>query len=201
MSYDPFYKNMEYQPNNLRIVPLIPYEWPQDKLEQPWGRGEMPRINAFNAAVTKREGFSIPVRFDGVTWGTTQTVIVPTEQSADFWCTDIITINPFNNATGLPTGAHNNPYLTIKDLRTDIRLCDAPVAWQYFSQPNVVAAGLVPVGNSAAVQVRNPFEPFCFTRDGGISVTLMSQAAAAAAVNYSFLMVFVGWKEYANAAK
>ena len=192
-----------------RWGPLKPLNWPQNTLEVPGaGAAYMPPIQLENAQFAEREAFifygsiSIP---DATPTATVFNLFIATDQDGDFWC-DQIYLTTF---TGVPlvNGPPPPSLLRITDARTARQLCyPEGVSTEFlanrfsFQDKPVIDYSRAPLPDGFRSTATLP-QPFCFTRQGGIEITLtMLSSTVGAGVAQTVDMAFSGWKEYANAS-
>lgn len=215
----------------MAFVKLTPEKWPQDTLDVPRGLGSMPPIEYGNKAVVGAEFFATSADFTLLhTLGavTTQTVIIPTPQDGDFWVDQISAISwaTFAGQTIRNVISYPDAMVTIKDIRTNESLINSPLFNTPTNQgflipknslpllffrkfpPSGVEGDLTYAGNvplpTGFRDTGTMIEPFCFTRQGGIEVTLTNNnstpGGGASPVDFVVTICFAGWKEYANAS-
>lgn len=191
-----------------RWGPLHPQRWPQDESRVPSTPGlQMPPVAPANAERSLRESFtlsgSIVVPF-GNALGSQHTLYLETEPDGDFWCDQIFMAAWY---TSIPIMHRGGPAtVAIGDARTGRRLTypDAIptnflMSWQAFpDDPGFFFDDVpLPFGFRSTSTIS---QPFCFTRAGGIQVTLTMLCATVGPDNTTFDIAFGGWKEYANAS-
>jgi hypothetical protein len=173
--------------------PLPPTNWPQDTLSVPSAFGLGSDIDVVNAASIKREFYALTVAFPTVAYKNNyiQTIQVP--NSGDFWMT-AFGMNGYNIATGAIT--------TLID--ADVFITDNKTGYQFYSggvpyrAVNFVATGSNQP-NGRFIQLIS--EPYCFVRDGSITVEIQMQNLTTNASTFALYGVFLGWQEYKNVAK
>lgn len=183
----------------FRLVPIQPYDWPQDKVQIPPGQSIMPAVDPLNKYFSRREGFA----YSGeITVNVSQTgqFVIATDADADFWC-NAITLSL--NGVSIQ-GASANPKFQVTDLRTGEDMFFPFARLLQFAMVNNNEDTGPNVGIYPPVQsVWGTFiQPFCFTRNGGIQVSLDTNfptPGLSLTVPYSF--TFLGWKEYRYASK
>lgn len=213
----------------MPFVKISPYDWPQDALEIPDGFGGMPPIEAGNRVVTGSEYFCLSGQF--LFPATTpafsiRQAIMATPQDGDFWCDQICAVSwATDTAAGVlrDRQAFLASVVTIKDQRTGRSLIYNPSFNTFNNQGTLFPANSVPVNlfrklpqsgteNGADYDGTTPppsgfrttgtlIQPYCFTRQGGIEVSVTSLYAASATLSYDLTIAFSGWKEYANASQ
>lgn len=213
------------------IVKIPPRTWPQDTLAIPRGLGQMPPVEFQNSAVVGAEFFALSADFTflhtlpAANVGPTLTVILPTPQDGDFWCDQISIVSWAFITSGAPKNVVSYPdgFVTIKDIRTGRSLISSGL----FNTPT--GQGFLIPKNSVPLQLFRKFppsgvdgqllydgsqpvptgfrdtgtliQPFVFTRNGGIEVTMTTALSPPSAViDYTLTICFGGWKEYANAS-
>lgn len=185
---------------NLRIKPT---PLPQERLDVPSFNNQdlvagTERIDPFNKVVVGQEFYVYSTVFNNFAWtatGATSTIVIPTDPDGDFWCSNIV------SKTMTPTGGVVSPpwiYVSIKDTRTGYQLFNPSVQLGVLNKQNFFGAQAL---FSNALSQTSVIQPYCFTRDGGISVTLTALAKSQASFNMNVYFAFHGWKEYANAAR
>jgi hypothetical protein len=213
----------------MTFGPLKPNTWPQDSLEIPAGMGGMPPMERGNATRSRAEYavystlFLLPL---SLAQFTTQTVTLLTDQDGDFWC-DQIAVQSFQYVNALQGGLITpSAYMGVKDIRTGRDLfysngVNVNVNPTPFSTPQIPAntmpiamfrkspdlGSLGPMNYDGTNPLPQEFrdtgtliQPFCFTRQGGIQVSLTNPYPIPANIRYEISVMFSGWKEYANAS-
>jgi len=210
----------------MPFIPIKPDRWPQDELRIPDGMGGMPPVERGNRTVVGSEFFALSARFQFATATPAQTFrreILSTPQDGDFWC-DQIAVVSWEEEVGEPQDAQRflQSMVTIRDVRTGKSLIFNRGLAEGFG------AGLIPtdsvpvnlfrtlpqsgteVGTDYDGTVPAPagfrskgslIQPFCFTRQGGIEVTMTTLATVPANIAFDVNIGFLGWKEYANASR
>lgn len=218
----------------MPFVKIDPAKWPQDALAIPRGLGQMPPVEFGNEKVVGAEYFSLAADFTflhtlpAANIGPTLTAILPTPQDGDFWCDQIAIISwaTFAGLTPRQVVSYPDGVVTIKDVRTGRSMINSPL----FNTPN--GQGFLLPKNCLPIQFFRKFpasgvdgdllyagaqpvptgfrdtgtmiQPFCFTRQGGIEVTMTSALSPpggfGSPVDYTLTIAFGGWKEYANAS-
>lgn len=191
--------------------PIRPTSWPQDELQVPRaGRGQMPHIERANYERVGREfaQYSTTFNFAGaITAGQEFNLFIQTEMDGDFWC-DQIFATGWN--TSIAPASQNKPLvgptIDISDARTGKYL-----TYPRRSVPLLFFGSLVLFSDDAGYDnSSNPLpdgfrstatipQPFCFTRQGGINITL-GYPDAVNAGNRLIDIAFSGWKEYRHAS-
>lgn len=173
-------------------VPIAPYKWPQDEVAIPSGHGVMPRVNAENKMMVRREGFQYSIRIDNITLGSTQEKIVETEPDGDFWCTNILAqvIDNLGNMN------QAGPKCQITDIRTGLPFFKPYGRVGHFIDNPTDT--IIPSAIKSFFTGELP-QPFVFTRAGGIRLVIEDEAQNEITWKpYTVIMVFSGFKEYAN---
>lgn len=218
----------------MPFVKLDPAKWPQDELAIPRGLGQMPPVEFGNEKVVGAEFFALSADFvflhtlPNNNVGPTLTTILPTPQDGDFWC-DQIALNSwvtFAGQTVRNSILNLDGFVTIKDIRTQRSLINSPVFLTPFNG-YLIPRNSLPIGffrkfppagidgdnlytgnNPVPTGFRDTgtmIQPFCFTRQGGIEVTMTSAIAppggVGSPIDYTVTLTFGGWKEYANASR
>lgn len=215
----------------MPFVKLNPAKWPQDDLVVPRGLGSMPPIEFGNKAVVGAEFFSISADFtflNGLAAITTQLQVLPTPQDGDFWCDQISTISwaTFAGQTVRQVVSYMDGMVTIKDVRTGKPLIYSPLFNTPTNQGFLIPKNSLPitffrkfppsgVDGDLTYAGNNPLptgfrdtgtmiQPFCFTRQGGIEVTMTNNnstpGGTGSPLDFVVTICFGGWKEYANAS-
>jgi hypothetical protein len=206
---------------------IKPENWPQDALAIPDGFGGMPPLEHDNRVVVGSEFFALSHRFDfpaGMAAHTTQRAILATPQDGDFWCDQIASLS-WEELAGEDRDrqAFLASMLTIRDQRTGRSLIYNPTFNTFNNQGTLFPPDAVPINlfrklpqsgteNSFDYSGDTPppsgfrtsgmlIQPYCFTRQGGIEITLTSLFAAPAVTGFEISVAFLGWKEYANASQ
>lgn len=204
---------MEWGPFE-NFKPAGPYKWPQDTLQIPGldgGGGRfMPPVEIGNVQVARQEAFTMSTSF---TWpintpaNTQYTQIIPTDQDGDFWCDQIYMVAWLNNPGGVYQSVRPAPStIAISDLRTGKQLTyPGAVPTNFFTTLLLFSddAGFDPGGSPLPDGFRSTStlpQPFCFTRQGGISLQLNMIAANGAGQPQTIDIAFGGWKEYTYAS-
>lgn len=190
---------------------FTPYDWPQDTVRIPEGQGVMPAISTGNSVVIGQESTALGATFNypvSQAAGLTLSAILKTDLDGDFWC-DQIGINAYQYVTGDPSPEPILPVanISIQDIRTGHKLGYPdfmPVDTfrrqsEFDNGSNFSWEGSIPFPASYR-STSTLIQPFCFTRAGGISVTLQFPFANPNNVSYMLYVAFNGWKEYANAS-
>lgn len=193
-----------------RWGPLKPQTWPQDDNMIPSAGGMwMPPIETANAERARQESFTMSGTFqhpNTITVGQQFNLYLPTDQDGDFWCDQIYMVGW---GAGLTPSPPQSAYplagtIDIVDARTGLALTypQASCPTTFFSTFILFAfdAGFDVSGSPYPDGFRSTAilpQPFCFTRSGGIQLTLTSVEAwtGLAGPNYTDI-AFGGWKEY-----
>lgn len=219
----------------MPFVKLKALKWPQDNLTVPRGLGSMPPIEYGNRAVVGAEFFALSADFSmphTLAALTTQTQILPTPQDGDFWCDQISVVSWLTSFAGQARNLVQYPdaMVTIKDVRTAKPLIFSPLFNTPSNQGFLIPKNSLPItffrkfppsgidGDltySGSQPVPNGFrdvgtmiQPFLFTRQGGIEVTMTNNNVPPGGgagppptlFDYTVTICFGGWKEYANAS-
>lgn len=180
---------------------LTPYDWPQDELEIPPGLGVMTQVEGNNSRVVRREGRTFSQSFDypagSVPFNATK--VIPTDQDGDFWCQNIY-MAAFENSLGVLQQRPLLPYWSflIRDVRTGNPLSVGGGIPASFLSVNQDFAGVPPPGGTRLTSTLA--QPFCFTRNGGIEITIIDPVGYPAFDTWCQL-AFGGWTEYAHASE
>lgn len=188
---------------------LTPNTWPQDTLQIPNANGRfMPPLDRANFDVARQEAFAFATTFTipGLSAaGARFTNVIPTDQDGDFWCDQIFAIgwNSANSSSEPPVPAT----VFIDDLRTGRALTYPDGAPSSFFgnranfSPGIALTGGRPLPNGPR-STATLAQPFCFTRQGGIRVSLqLVFATLNVPVTRTVDFVFAGWKEYTYASR
>lgn len=189
--------------------PIQPYKWPQDTLQIPGTDGGgarfMPPVEMGNVQVARQEAFTMSGRFDlgaAVAPGTVMNLTIPTDQDGDFWCDQMymiawLTGSYFSLRPPLST-------IAISDIRTGRSLTyPGPMPSNFLATLILFSddAGFDPASSPLPDGFRSTStlaKPFCFTRQGGIQLTLNILQGYANPTTLD--IAFGGWKEYAYAS-
>lgn len=192
----------------------------------PPGFGGMPPVEGINRHLIGSEYFCLSSRFvfaAGTPAFTQVSDILVTPQDGDFWCDQITCVSWEEDPAGNPdrdTQHFLASMVTIRDNRTGESLIhNPPVAGQAIQFP----ADSVPINlfrklpqsgteNGIDYDGSTPapsgfratgtlIQPYCFTRQGGISVSITTLFAVPALISFDVTLAFSGWKEYANASR
>ena len=210
----------------MRFTALNPPTWPQDLLRVPNGQGGMSRVDPGNAAVVRSEFFAMVADFEfpaAAPAGTFRREILATPNDGDMWV-DQIAVVSWESDPDEPMADQQfiGAMVTIRDARTRRSLIlnrgigegfglglippdSVPINLfrtlpQSGTEVGVDYAGDVPMPCGFRSKGTLP-EPFCFTRGGAIDVTVTTLAAGPADASYDVTLGFLGWKEYAHAAR
>jgi hypothetical protein len=210
-----------------RWAPFTPIQWPQDVLQAPQaGTGmQMPHVSTANAERSRQESFTYSTTFNLPTSspGSPITLIIPTDSDGDFWCDQIYSVGWGGNLIGpnfTQSGFPLSGTFEISDLRTSRSLTYPTVAVGATGNPSFIIGaptyffatlvlfsddvGFDPGGSPYPDGFRSTStlaEPVCFTRSGGISVTLWPIGAWGPNTGPNLVdIAFGGWKEYENAS-
>ncbi len=185
---------------------LKPYPWPQDNLTVPNGYGSMPRVEALNANLTKREWYCYNTEIAAIGVGGIAQATIATDADGDFWL-DSIAIGAVVNDYATAWQQMPDGHIQIKDANQGYNLFPArsltdgaPLAQFQIMPDNYVPPLTYGTLSAAGAGLRSSIvQPYCFLRSGAIAITVSLEAWTA---NYSYRL-FVnlsGWKEYASAA-
>lgn len=188
---------------------LPPVTWPQDTLQIPNAAGRFtPPVEKGNIDVARQEAFTMSGTFTYTqfTEGQQVRLVIPTDQDGDFWADQMYCV-------AWATAAYKSEFaprgvLTISDLRTG-RFLTYPdgIPLQFFNTLILfaddagfdVAASPPPDGFRSTSTLP---QPFCFTRQGGIVLTITwLYNRPPDGVTGTLDFGFGGWKEYAYAAR
>lgn len=212
----------------MPFVKLKPEIWPQDNLTVPKGIGSMPPVEYGNRAVVGAEFFAITsadfLLPHALAAQTVQMQVLPTPQDGDFWCDQISAISWASNFAGQTRNVVSYPdaMVTIRDVRTGQSLIFTPLPAAGIFVPknslpltffrkfppsgiegDLAYAGSTPVPTGFR-DTGTMIEPFCFTRQGGIEISLTNNNSPVggfgSTVDFLVTICFGGWKEYANAS-
>lgn len=160
---------------------------------------------------------------------TQQTQILNTPQDGDFWCDSIGVVSWLENPTGEGVVKDLQHFLTSVVAISDIRT-GRTVVYNPGIVPTNHPAGMVFPPNSIPLNffrklpqsgtessafgytgdtptpngfrtTQSLIQPLCFTRQGGIQVTITSLDDVPANQTFQMSICFNGWKEYANASR
>lgn len=208
---------------------INPAAWPQDALVVPNGFGSMPPVEAGNRGGIGSEYFCLSTRFQIAANSPAHTVrrdTIATPQDGDFWCDQICAVSWL----ALPGGGvvRNTQgfvasMVTMKDIRTARHLVYSPSFNTFSNQGQLFPANSIPLNllrklpqsgteDGADYDGTTPppsgfrttatlIQPYCFTRQGGIEVSLTTLYAMPAGTSADITIAFSGWKEYANASR
>jgi len=210
----------------MPFIPLKPDRWPQDELRTPDGNGGMPPVERGNRTIVGSEFFAMSERFQFAALTAAQTFrrsILQTPQDGDFWC-DQIAVVSWQEEVGQTQDAQRflQIMVGIRDVRTGKSLIynrglDAGFGAGLIP-PDTVPVNLFRTLPQSGTEVGFDYDgstpppsgfrskgsliaPFCFTRQGGIEVTMTTLAAAPANIAFDVTIAFLGWKEYAHASR
>lgn len=212
----------------MNYVPLKPTTWPQDDLNVPSGFGGMPPINPGNLALGQ-EFFCLsglvtvaPATPAGSIFGLT----LATPQDGDFWC-DAIGVVSWDADTVTPGLVQDRQHfitamVAFRDQRTGRDLAfNRGLSFGVGAgaiPPNSVPINLFRKLPQSGTEVDAAYsgdtpppsgfrttgsliQPFCFTRQGGVEITVTTLAAAPAGMTFFLNFGLTGWKEYAHASR
>lgn len=182
-----------------RFRRLKPLEWPQDSLTVPEGYGRMPKVDALNRSMIRREFFCYNVKLAAISPGGATTEIIATDADGDFWLDSVCVraLDDSDQTADMPPG-----HFQIEDVNQGYNLMPssglrtgAPLwCFQWLPPANVVGTGAAGAGLRTSI-----IQPYCFLRAGAIRVSASIEAFAPAGA-YSLYFSFSGWKEYGHAA-
>lgn len=196
-----------------RWGPLTPQRWPQDDNLVPSAGGLwMPPVEAANADRARQESFTMSGTFThpaNMAVGQQQQLYLATDQDGDFWCDQIYMVGwgPNLAARVQQNGPPLPGTIDISDARTGLSLC-----WPANSTPTAFFSTFTLFSDDTGFDVAaTPYpdgfrstgilpQPFCFTRAGGIVLTITSALAWAASAGNMTDIAFGGWKEYEYAS-
>lgn len=193
----------------MTYEPIKPWEWPQDDLDIPAGRGDMPPLNSGNLAVSRRESFTLSGRIDIPVSTPAQSFFqttIPTPQDGDFWCNQIYFEGQMLDS-GVMVKDLPPARVHIWDMRSANPLTyprpGVQIGFFRSGTPNEalgfnVSTVTFPAGYRSTGTL---IQPFCFTRQGGVIVELTTYGATPNDESFEISLVFGGWKEYAFASR
>lgn len=211
----------------MPYMQVSPVDWPQDAMRVPSGLGSMPPIEFGNRHVTQSEYFALSARFQvpaATQRFTTFSTVLATPQDGDFWCDQIAAVSWQNTVGVQGFDVLLGSMVTIIDARTQKSLIYSPSIQAPLNQGVVLPPNSVPLvlfrkfpgtggpEGDLAYSGNNPtpagfrdtgtlIQPHCFTRQGGIAVSLTTNYTSPGNVSYDITLMFSGWKEYANASR
>lgn len=183
--------------------PFVPTVWPQDGLNPPTGYTNLPKIDPMNAKNVKREYFVYSGRIDAMPFDTTQTIVIPIGNDADFWYTQL-TAQVFVTFTGaFPPVAYTATALqvTVKDINSGFQQFNPSVSIDALRINDTTYGGLGTATATANISADTAV-PNYVVRGGGLEVTAVGRPIAGlpgATVLY-MQFSFIGWKEYQHVA-
>lgn len=183
--------------------------WPQDQLQIPAaGARFMPPVERGNIDLARQESFTMSTTFNftNVAAGQVLTNVIPTDQDGDFWCDQIACVGWSN----LLAQSQDPPpcLVDIRDVRTGRSLtwpvANVPikpfVTLQLFQGDTGVSVGNSPPPEGfRATSILQ--QPVCFTRQGGIQVSITFLYQLVAGTIWTVDWAFNGWKEYTYASQ
>lgn len=169
---------------DVRYVKVKPREWPQDKAAPPNGYGGMSRIDFDNEHNVRQEAFIYGATEFIVPASTLATSIIPIQPDADFWCDQIVI-----------RGGNGALKIYIRDVRNGY-LLTYPYARMAIFGAAYIAGGLT--GEYFPVTPASLPRPYCFTRNGGVEITIDNTVTAGA---LSVYIALHGWKEFENVSR
>jgi hypothetical protein len=175
-------------PVTVAYLPVKPITWPQDEMAAPNGFGGMSEIEFNNQNNIRQEGFVYGLTSSNVANNSIGTFSVPIAADADFWCTQILF-----QVSGAGA-ASTSPKVTITDVRTGYSLTYPYARFHNFQNLGSFNTARVPRTGRLPSTL---FKPHCFTRNGGIQVTIENKSGATA----TYFLGFIGWKEFANVSR
>lgn len=192
-----------------RWGPIEPYTWPQDKLRIPGvdggGARFMPPVEVGNVEVARQEAFTMSGRINlgaASPAGGVFNLTIPTDQDGDFWCDQMYMIAW---VTGSYFSVRAPPStISISDLRTGRALTyPGPMPSNFLATLILFSddAGFDPASSPLPDGFRSTStlaQPFCFTRQGGIQISLNILQGYGPATTVD--IAFGGWKEYTYAS-
>lgn len=195
-----------------RFGPLTPQTWPQLRSHAPTAMAEgMPAIETANAQRSKQESFTISGTFTVAqpsAAGATLNLYLPTDQDGDFWCDQIYMAGWVIGAGGFAPQTRPPPStISIGDARTRRRLTyPGAIPTNFlttlilFSDDAGFDAGSSPYPDGFR-STSTLAQPFCFTRAGGIELSLTVIPSIPGASTTLVDIAFGGWKEYEFASQ
>jgi hypothetical protein len=174
---------------NVTYKPVKPIDWPQDQLKVPNGFGAMKTIDFNNSRNIGQEGFSYVGQVT-LAAGQSGGFIIPIAADADFWCTQV------NCMMALASALQQSPKVQITDVRSGYQF-----GFPYLRLHNFIVEGAWSVNMTNSKVKANRLaatlpQPFCFVRNSGIKVDLISPAGGG-----TYFFAFNGWKEYADVSR
>lgn len=184
---------------------FAPYNWPQDELQIPSGMGGLPQVEAGNTLVIRREGKTFTGGMDfaaGATPRAVETIIIPTDQDGDFWCSNIYLAAFYTRNDGVVSPYSPYGRVRIYDNRTGNPLIYGAGVPMGFLIVNVDSLATVEPPPPAGLRSTSTLiQPFCFTRNGGIKLEIEGLVMPAVNWALSFQIAFGGWQEYTHASR
>jgi hypothetical protein len=162
-----------------------PIAWPQEKVTPPPGWGGMARVDIQNTRMVRREFFVLSGYTSLFTYGQNAHIILPTPDYGDFWCA-AIAVQPVTDAPVITNNV--DARIQITDIRNQYSL--------FFPDTRVNLLRLARPGDIA-----NLIEPYCFTRTGGVRVTVTMDTKIGPLTDFEYHVALYGWLEYVNASK
>jgi len=188
---------------------LPPQTWPQDTLQIPNAAGRfMPPVEKGNVDIARQEAFTMSGSFvyDRRVDGAELRLMIPTDQDGDFWVDQIYMVTWWTNEYKSIFPSRGT--LKIKDVRTGRSLNYPDGIPLNFLNTLVLFpddAGFDPANSPPPDGFRSTStlpQPFCFTRQGGIDLTITWIGnSAPTGVVVTTDIAFGGWKEYTYAAR
>lgn len=206
------------------------FEWPQDDLTVPQ-LGPMPPTDSINRLITGREFTTYSGRFQlaaNIAALLTPTpLFIPIDQSADFWCDHITAVSYASTAAAQQVVEMPVVMVRIQDARTGADLgfeqtypspSANPALTTVPLTPNLIPLAIFGCMPNSGIEAQLAYtgaaplpdgfrtvgtlpQPFLFTRQGGIQVTLVNMFSTVAQnTTQDITLLFSGWKEYENAS-
>lgn len=207
---------------------LKPYNWPQDSLDVPPGFGGMPPIEHDNKAFIGSEYFCMSAQFAltaALPAYTTLNAILTTPQDGDLWVDQIGVVSWREGPADTVRMAQSfqAAMVTIRDQRSNQSMIHNPAFRTFNGGQILFPPDAVPINlfrklpqsgteNGVAYDGSTPPpsgfratgtlpQPRCFTRQGGIAISLTTLFAVAASTRFDVTLAFSGWKEYLYASR
>lgn len=193
-----------------RFAPILkPYSWPQDALAIPGGIGAMPPVSRANREIARAEYAAFAANFtvpNNQAAGAIQSAIIPTDQDGDFWCDQIAAVSWVTIGVAQQLVAMVVANMSVVDARTGRSLFypdSVPIdLFRKFSLYTPFNYSGREPNPSGFRQTGTLMQPFCFTRQGAIQLSLAFPIATTAPTgSYDLTVMFSGWKEYAHASQ
>lgn len=198
-----------------RYAPLTPQNWPQMDNRVPRAMAsQMPHIETTNLERARQESFTMSGTFTlptTIAVGQILQLILPTDQDGDFWCDQIYMVGWGLQLNPAASNVASSPLMGTIDI-VDTRTSKSLVFPLRTMPTNFLASvtnfsddpGYDPGANAYPAGFRSTStlaQPFCFTRAGGISLTMTSAAQWVGVGGPNLVdIAFGGWKEYQYAS-